>query len=323
MISVIIPIFNAENYIHRCIDSILAQSYVDFELLLIDDGSTDSSGSICNEYALADNRVRVFHKENGGVSSARNMGLQYAHGEWITFVDSDDWIEKDALYNLYGNIVDSDLVIASFVYEKTSKRVIEKLTPNTVDISFENLSYILMSGAFMVPYCKLYRKDIIEKQKIRFDENVHSGEDSLFVFSYLLHIKKISAIDDIIYHYCITGEGLSTKTVGIKKSVYLLDCFYTILKQFESKYPGYDMSKRYLWLVHEIFYKITRTEILSKDFFTRIIVYKELVNLIHFRNLFNDNTIIPKGGKRKIFDYLGLKKYFVFLAFYSYYYDYK
>ena len=93
-ISVIVPVYNTEKYLRRCIDSVLAQTYQDFELLLIDDGSKDSSGAICDEYAAKDARVRVFHKENGGVSSARNLGLDNARGEWVTFVDSDDYIEK-------------------------------------------------------------------------------------------------------------------------------------------------------------------------------------------------------------------------------------
>ncbi|MGN0202626.1 MAG: glycosyltransferase family 2 protein, partial [Candidatus Cryptobacteroides sp.] len=93
-ISVIVPVYNAESTIRRCVDSILAQTFTDFECLLIDDGSKDRSGEICDEYAAKDSRVRVFHKENGGVSSARNVGLDNAKGEWVTFVDSDDWIDS-------------------------------------------------------------------------------------------------------------------------------------------------------------------------------------------------------------------------------------
>ena len=92
-ITVIVPVYNTEKYLRRCVDSILAQTFTDFELLLIDDGSTDGSGAICDEYAKKDSRVRVFHKEIGGVSSARNLGLDKAYGEWISFVDSDDWID--------------------------------------------------------------------------------------------------------------------------------------------------------------------------------------------------------------------------------------
>ena len=107
VISIIVPVYNTEQYLRRCIDSVLAQTYQDFELLLIDDGSKDSSGAICDEYAAQDTRVRVFHKANGGVSSARNVGLDHARGEWITFVDSDDevkpnWLDLFCMQISYG-----------------------------------------------------------------------------------------------------------------------------------------------------------------------------------------------------------------------------
>ena len=113
VISIIVPVYNAEKYLHRCIDSILSQTFTDFELLLIDDGSTDSSSIICDDYLREDSRVRVFHKKNGGVSSARNMGLDNAKGKWITFVDSDDFISSNFCEILLDN-ENEDLVICSF-----------------------------------------------------------------------------------------------------------------------------------------------------------------------------------------------------------------
>ena len=102
MITIITPVYKAEKYLHRCVDSILAQSYTNFELLLIDDGSPDNSGAICDEYAVKDSRVRVFHKENGGVSSARNAGIDAAQGEFLTFVDSDDYLSPHTYQPLIG-----------------------------------------------------------------------------------------------------------------------------------------------------------------------------------------------------------------------------
>lgn len=102
-ISIIVPVYNAEKTLHRCTNSIINQLYQNWELLLIDDGSTDNSSVICDEYVRKDKRIRVFHKENGGVSSARNVGLDNAEGEWITFIDSDDWVENNYLSNLYQN----------------------------------------------------------------------------------------------------------------------------------------------------------------------------------------------------------------------------
>lgn len=101
-ISVIVPVYNVEKYLSRCIDSILSQTFTDFELLLVDDGSTDKSGEICDEYAKTDARIKVFHTENRGVSAARNLGIKEASADWISFVDSDDWVEDKYLSDLYG-----------------------------------------------------------------------------------------------------------------------------------------------------------------------------------------------------------------------------
>lgn len=113
-ISVIVPVFNTEKYLRLCVESILAQTYTNIEVLLIDDRSKDASGKICDEYALKDKRVKVFHKLNGGVSSARNFGLERATGKWITFVDSDDYIEKDYLITLSKYTENSEFVIGGF-----------------------------------------------------------------------------------------------------------------------------------------------------------------------------------------------------------------
>ena len=113
MISIIVPIYKAEQYIHRCVDSILAQSYTDFELLLINDGSPDGCGAICDAYAVKDSRVRVFHKENGGVSSARNFGIESAIGEWIIFIDSDDYLQPCFLSKLT-TLLDADWIIGGY-----------------------------------------------------------------------------------------------------------------------------------------------------------------------------------------------------------------
>lgn len=111
IISIIVPVYNTEKYLDKCIQSVLAQTYTNWELLLIDDGSTDSSGAICDKYAAEDNRIRVFHKENGGVSSARNLGLDNAQGEWISFVDADDWIENSMLHDAYQKAMDENAEI--------------------------------------------------------------------------------------------------------------------------------------------------------------------------------------------------------------------
>ena len=130
MISVIVPVYNAEKYLHRCVDSILTQTFDNFELLLINDGSNDNSGVICDEYALKDSRVRVFHKENGGVSSARNLGLDNSKGEWIAFCDADDYALPTFLstYDELINIHNADLCILDFIadYSISTDEIIYK-----------------------------------------------------------------------------------------------------------------------------------------------------------------------------------------------------
>ena len=128
-VSVIIPVYNAEQYLKRCLDSVLAQTYQDFEIICIDDGSTDNSGAICDEYAKKDSRIRILRKENGGVSSARNAGLNIAEGEYITFIDSDDYVDTDYMQTLYENLEGADAV-ASGSREVAGDVVTRVRTPN-------------------------------------------------------------------------------------------------------------------------------------------------------------------------------------------------
>ena len=193
MVSIIVPVYNTEKFLHRCIDSVLAQTYKDFELLLINDGSTDSSGTICDEYAAQDVRVRVFHKENGGVSSARNLGLDNAQGEWITFVDSDDWISKDYLKELAMHS-DSDLVIADFVVEGEGQW--NEILP-VGQWQGKELSGIIERDValarFTTPWCKLLKKSLIRHN--RFYTELTTQEDALFMFRYLcaVHVLRITS----------------------------------------------------------------------------------------------------------------------------------
>ena len=128
LISVIVPVFNNEKWLSRCLDSILAQHYKNFEVLLIDDGSTDASGAVCDSYARNDSRIHVIHTTNGGVSNARNIGLDRAKGDYISFVDSDDWVEPNFLEELYGLICIDGINVActSFVAKKDSKEKKDK-----------------------------------------------------------------------------------------------------------------------------------------------------------------------------------------------------
>lgn len=196
-ISVIVPVYKVEQYLHRCIDSILSQSFTDFELLLIDDGSPDNCGKICDEYTQKDSRVRVFHKPNGGVSSARNLGLDNAKGEWVAFIDSDDYISVDYLEELcsYKENTNSDLVAISRKLDETHSSVTlhrEK---------FSLLFSLYKFDKFCPPWGKIFRKDIIERYNLKFNTEIHLGEDLMFVLFYLLEINSITLISSDKYYY--------------------------------------------------------------------------------------------------------------------------
>lgn len=182
LISVIVPVYNAEKTLRRCVDSILSQEFRDFELLLIDDGSKDESPIICDEYARKDSRIRVFHKPNGGVSSARNVGLDNAQGEWVTFIDSDDMISCGYLDDVIEH--KEDMIIKGYK-RRFGKTIIESLsTQDIITNSFlDFVSSYITSSLLRGPVYKFYKKNKISD--LRFLADMKIGEDAWFVFNYL------------------------------------------------------------------------------------------------------------------------------------------
>ena len=225
-ISVIVPVYNTEQYLHRCIDSVLAQTYKDFELLLIDDGSKDSSGTICDEYAAKDARVRVFHKENGGVSSTRNLGLDHARGEWVTFVDSDDYIEDNFLNSFEGNL-DADLVVGNMVICEDGKLPSDigaHIVPGKYSPIQSVLKGNLTNHAFCAPWGKLFRKDCIGD--LHFDVGMTICEDTKFVYNYIAKAKDMRILStDEATHYVYMYPSIPTSEkyqMSVEASVYCL-----------------------------------------------------------------------------------------------------
>lgn len=208
-ISVIVPVYNVEQYLPRCIDSILAQTFTDFELLLIDDGSPDNSGKICDEYAERDTRIRVFHKKNGGVSSARNMGLENAQGEWIAFVDGDDWVENSMFYEMYSHALINkvDIVISDFYINDRCKQIIDYQYNEYVPYLF--FKAILEGKAMGSLWNKLFHYKLFEN--IKFDIEITYCEDVL-VLAQILYKSNIiiSFIHTPFYHYFKTPKSLTS-----------------------------------------------------------------------------------------------------------------
>lgn len=209
LISVIVPVYNVEKYLPRCIDSILNQTYKNLEIILVDDGSPDNCPAICDEYAQKDSRIKVIHKANGGVSSARNVGLDVATGEYIGFVDSDDWIEPDMYEFLFMRATDYNVDISrcASVWEYGKGRCEEILTDNENENMFlldgEDLILDLVNGAWDegVVWNKLYKKEIVKN--VRFREDIAFCEDCLFnyyVFKSNCDIKEVCS-NTMKYHY--------------------------------------------------------------------------------------------------------------------------
>lgn len=198
LFSIITPIYKAEKYLYNCVDSILSQTYGNFELLLVDDGSPDNSGIICDEYAKKDSRVRVFHKENGGVSSARNLGLQHMCGDWVIFVDSDDMLYANALEILSQTINNKETDLIQFSF---NREWIANARENFDMAIIPLIEYIRQ------PICKVcacgscIRSSIINEFNIRFDSNVKLGEDQLFMFDVFDKIAIITRLPDVLYYY--------------------------------------------------------------------------------------------------------------------------
>lgn len=202
--SIIVPVYNSEKQLERCINSILSQRYQDFELLLINDGSSDTSGDICDRVAQEDSRIKVFHKANGGVSSARNVGLDNAKGEWIVFCDSDDFVLPEWLVNFAENIRQADLISQGIRFQQFSIDNVAKIVD--VGISYEDdlhgyIDLMLEAGIVGYIFNKAFKKQIIKENNIKFDVRFNFREDEEFVLKYMTHCKRIISINSIGYYY--------------------------------------------------------------------------------------------------------------------------
>ena len=204
LVSIVVPIYKVEKYMHKCIDSIINQTYKKIEIILIDDGSPDNCGKICDDYAKKDSRIKAVHKENNGVSSARNLGIEISTGNWIAFIDSDDWIENDYIEQLFSiaNKDGSDIALCG--YNRINNNSIQTINVANGKIEEYNSYDFLIKTlnpqtAFGLCHMKLIKKDCI--QNLRFDENLVVGEDALFNMQLSKNIKKAVFYKKALYNY--------------------------------------------------------------------------------------------------------------------------
>ena len=263
-ISIIVPVYNVEPYIHRCVDSILKQTFIDFELILVDDGSPDNCGAICDDYASKDSRIVVIHKENGGVSSARNAGLDLAKGEFVTFCDSDDYLENSWLEMLYNELqkCHADVVNATFKLVDGNGLIIRKVEHeyNYYDIrefsdKTEFLIEKILGGKANLGWevwTRLFKSSIIRANNIHFCETCENfAEDLGFVLEYMLYCENAKSINVDGYCYFQRDGSMMHNSVSTVK----LNSVNEISFQFGKRYKDYFRNtqfKKYIPIIHFI-----------------------------------------------------------------------
>ena len=238
-VSVLIPAYNVESFLPRCLDSILAQSYDDFEVILIDDGSTDGTASVCDDYAKRDARIKVFHQENRGISVARNMCLQHASGEYIQFVDGDDWIDAEEMMLLVDTAQYTNSDIVSFDFRVVSPRGVKTVSLPYKDIDeFRKQS---ISSLWTVLWKNLIRRTLFGEFEICFPEGIDGGEDYYVVSLLSLRARKAVHISRTLYNYNVMNPSSTMKNIDMKKIWYQIDA--TIL--FEREMQNMGCLKKY------------------------------------------------------------------------------
>lgn len=222
-ISIIIPIYNAKKYLRDCFGDIIAQTYTDWECILVDDGSTDGSGAICDEYAAADRRIRVIHKENGGVSSARNCGIDNAKGEWITFIDADDKINPDFLKNLIVHEnTETELIVGGNTY--FGLEFGETIPPENIIIPHDKFKEYIFKNeewtwqrVFYVVWGKLFRKSTIQQNELKFNTSMSRSEDTTFILLFMTKIKSVTLVKSNDYSYRYESSAKSYYEFTLEK----------------------------------------------------------------------------------------------------------
>ena len=248
-VSIIVPVYNAESTLRRCVDSILNQDYRDFELILVNDGSQDSSGAICDTYAAQDPRVIAIHKPNTGVSDTRNLAISRARGTYLQFLDSDDWITPDATTLLVQTARqhDCDLVISDF-YRVVGERVSRKgdIDDDTVLTREEYAAHMMENPAdfyYGVLWNKLYRRSIVERWNLRMDPEISCCEDFMFNLEYIRRARLIAATAQPVYCYVKRPGSLVATQATLARTVEMKRTMFAAYKRLYQALDLYDEQK--------------------------------------------------------------------------------
>lgn len=287
LLSIIIPVFNVEKYLKKCLDSILLQNFKDFECILIDDGSKDSSGIICDQYAKNDKRIKVIHKENTGVSDSRNIGINESSGTWITFIDGDDWIDERTFELTIPELNDDvDILVWGYTYTDGSK-VIKELIPENGPMDMSND----LKSQWQGPCSKYFRSSLIKNNSISFPKGIKIAEDMYFTFQLYKLTSKIKGLSISLYNY-YQNTTSSTHTGTVEKIQQEISVINSI-EQMINEMPDKDRWNNWLYV----------RKATAKN---RCLVYLNRPNLVLWRNTF------PEINK-KLIKYADIKRKLVYL----------
>lgn len=280
-LSIIIPVYNAEEYLDRCLESVVEQSFTSFEVILVDDGSSDSSPLICDRYSATDPRFRTIHKENGGVSSARNAGLNLAKGEYVMFVDSDDALLPDALERMFEEIVDEDIVIGGYTTYIGGIPGKEVLPLKACSYRGEEMASFFDDNIkrncemLDAPWSKMFRRRTIGN--LRFNADLSYAEDKLFVFSYMSVCSSVRTCCFPVYAYHMRAGSLGSDRTSDRHLMQMrrfLSLYADVLGMLTERFPSSvkltslyhrDLVGRYVCRILNIF-MTRRTALLTEDY---------------------------------------------------------
>lgn len=295
MISIIIPVYNAHSYLDQCVLSIIRQNTADWECILIDDGSTDGSGDICDQWAEKDSRFRVLHKQNEGVSAARNDGLDIAKGEFILFVDSDDWLEEEYVMEMTRHSKNAELTVSGQIrdFNNGSQKIFKPSLTTSFQLGPGNtatFTQLCKDWLLYAPHEKLFRRDIIEQHGIRFLKGCSYGEDLTFNFEYLDHVSTISMVDKALYHYRIEEGSLSNR---FRPNQFDEDYkqWKILASFFQRKNMWNEESKPYLYrrlwgIVYDGIFLYSKLGEKPSSYFKEILAIPEINELREYQSLF-------------------------------------
>ena len=307
MVSIIVPVYNVESYLDECIQSIVNQTYQNWECILINDGSMDNSEHICDTWVEKDNRIHVIHQSNQGVSAARNTGIQHAKGEYITFIDSDDWIEKNYLYSFIEALQNnqSDLIVSGLIhnYNNGETKIYTPQSPESFNLNWQNInSFVSLNKIHLLypPYVKLYKAQLIKKYNIRFNKQYSYGEDLLFNYDYLEHVNTITCIDKAYYHYRIIGNN----TLSSKLRHDQFETDYAQWKVLQSFYQrknlwneeAKELLYQRLWgIVYDGLFLYPKLKSANYQYIQNILSTKEINELASYKEMFPCKTWIKQA----------------------------